>query len=142
MESWIKIEDVWKAPEQGQAFAPLRITGEETVDLFSAYIRQVHVRPICEYAGWMKLSTIELNALIRHATGMIAVEWLRKLVIQDARGVLLYTDKPLAEVAELLHFGSANAFTNYFTHYQKESPSNYRRTHRTIEKVYKVNLEW
>jgi transcriptional regulator GlxA family with amidase domain len=142
MESLIAIEDVWQAPALGMAFAPLKLTGDETVDLFSAYIREAHVRSVEDYAKWMNLKPIDLNVLIRHSTGMTPSEWIRRLVVCDAQGIMLCTDEPLEEVAKLLHFKSLSALTNYFKRNRKQTPSAYRRTHRKTEMVKKVNINW
>ncbi|MDR0995366.1 MAG: helix-turn-helix domain-containing protein [Tannerella sp.] len=142
MGKLIQIDDVWQAPGIGQTFAPLKWSGDDTVDRLSNFVRAAHVKPLNTYAAWMEMSLVELNVLLKRATGMSVQAWCTALTMQDARGLLLCTDKNTETVAKLLHFPSRRAFSNYFIRYQGESPSAYRRSRRHVEKLTKINIRW
>jgi len=60
--------------------------------------------------------------------GYTPKEYLTKIRLGHAKQLLLHTDKPIAEVAELAGFGSYNAFLTAFLQHEDGSPTQFRKT--------------
>lgn len=74
------------------------------------------------YAGLLNTSPQNLNAACRKAANMSASEVLAEFVIGEARRLLIYTDKTVAEVSFALSFKDSSHFIKYFKRFTGYTP--------------------
>ena len=77
------------------------------------------------YAEQLCITPKYLSMLTKEITGSSASEWMDRIVIQEAKNMLRFSDKSIQEVAYALSFPSQSAFGKYFKRVTGLSPSEY-----------------
>lgn len=80
------------------------------------------------YADQICLSPNYLNEIVQKFIGVSPKCYIQNKIIQEAKILLSYTDKSIAEVAETLHFESPSYFIRLFRSHTKQSPLEYRHS--------------
>ncbi len=78
------------------------------------------------YADRLFLTPNHLGSTIREASGMTVLAWIHRHIIQQAKLQLMYSNLPVSEIAEQLHFSTSSAFCKFFKKETKMTPSEYR----------------
>jgi AraC family transcriptional regulator, transcriptional activator of pobA len=79
------------------------------------------------YAELLNTSPQNLNAACRKAIDQPAEEVLAEFMISEAKRLLIYTDKTVAEIAFALDFHDPSHFVKYFKRKSGQTPLNFRR---------------
>jgi AraC-like DNA-binding protein len=82
---------------------------------------------VAEYARQLGLTPGHLTVRCRAGLGRSASRVIRDRLVLEARRQLLYTDTPVASIAEALGFADPSYFTRFFTRETGRSPSAFRR---------------
>ena len=94
------------------------------IDLVNTHA--VENRKVSFYADKLCLSPHYLCALIRKASGLTVGEWVERAVVQEAKILLRYSNKPVASIADELNFASSSFFCKFFRRLTGMSPGAYR----------------
>ncbi len=100
-------------------------------DIFDRFILLVNEH-CCEehrlayYADKICLTERYLGTVVRQTSGITAKEWIDKAVITAAKVQLRHGDKPVALIAEDLHFPNPSFFCKYFKRLTGCTPQEYR----------------
>jgi len=79
------------------------------------------------YAEQLNTSPQNLNTACRKAIDQPAEEVLAEFIIGEAKRLLIYTDKTVAEIAFSLDFHDPSHFVKYFKRKSGQTPLNFRR---------------
>lgn len=85
-------------------------------------------RKIEFYADRLCVTPNHLGAVIKKASGLTIMQWLNRHVIQLAKVMLKYSDKPIWEIAEELNFANPSFFTKFFKKETGITPGKYRHS--------------
>ena len=80
------------------------------------------------YAHEASLTLSHFCNVISKATGMTAQQIIMNLIIMDAKDLLMNTDFPVHEIAQILGFSSPTTFNRYFKTYTAMTPQEYRNS--------------
>lgn len=100
-------------------------------DIFDRFIRLVNEH-CCEehrlsfYADRICLTERYLGTVVRQTGGITAKEWIDRAVVTAAKVRLRHSDKPVALIAEELHFPNPSFFCKYFKRLTGCTPQEYR----------------
>lgn len=78
------------------------------------------------YAGKLFLSPRYLSTIIKEISGRSMMYWVNASVINKAKIALQYTDKPIIDISQELHFNEQTSFTRFFKHLTGMTPTEYR----------------
>jgi len=78
-------------------------------------------------ADQLNVNATYLSAVFADTYGVTFIEYLTRCRIEYAKDLLANTDKPLAEIAELLNYSSSKYFISRFKAYCGVTPTMYRR---------------
>lgn len=78
-----------------------------------------------------------LSRMVKKATGMKFVDFVRKVRLEHARDELLYTEKPIAKIAMDCGFSNPSVFHKNFKEFYQQTPSAFR----TAKLVSKKSVE-
>ena len=78
------------------------------------------------YAEHMCLTERYLNTVIRQTSGTTAKEWIDRALITRIKIELRHTDKPVAQIANEMHFANPSFFSKYFRRITGMTPGEYR----------------
>ena len=94
----------------------------------SAYIRQHLSEAITveDLAKYLHRGRSRLSTVFKQETGENLSDFILKQKTEEGKKRLLYTDKPIADVAAYLGFSSQSHFTRTFKKYTGETPNEYR----------------
>ena len=95
------------------------------ISLVNEHCREQH--QIAYYANRMCLTQRYLGTVVRQTSGITAKEWIDRALITYAKEQLLHTDKPVALIAEELHFANPSFFSKYFKRLTGTTPQAGRR---------------
>ena len=90
---------------------------------------------VSEIAKEIKISTVYLSALAKQHLNCTLPQFINRQKVYEAKKLLRFTDKSLAEIATLLCFSSQSHFQNQFKKIRGITPTEYR------EKYRKKNVE-
>lgn len=79
------------------------------------------------YAELMNISEVYLNEAVKATTGTSAGNFIRKLIITEAKRQLVYTSRPTQEVAYALGYDDYAYFSKLFKKESGISPNEYRK---------------
>lgn len=110
--------------------------------IFRQFVVELHSnfrtrRSVAFYAKKLCLSPRYFTTLIRERSGKTPVEWISMFVIADAKLKLADPQQSVKEIAAALDFPSQSLFCRYFKLYAGMSPSAYRASICTAEKIAK-----
>ena len=78
------------------------------------------------YADRMCLTERYLSTIIRQTSGVTAKEWIDRALITRIKVELMHTSKPVAQIADELHFPNPSFFSKYFKRVTGVTPGEYR----------------
>ena len=81
-----------------------------------------------EYAAMLFIAPNYLNALCQKYNQKSAGEMIRDRVMQEAKRLLVHTDKSVAEIAYDLNFVDNSYFGRFFKKYSGQTPVQFRET--------------
>lgn len=84
-------------------------------------------RDLPYYARQLCITPKYLSSITKQTTGLTAPQWITRIVIQEAKNLLRYSDKNIQEIAYNLNFPSQSAFGKYFKRITGQSPAAYLR---------------
>lgn len=76
-----------------------------------------------------------LSAQIKNRTGMTYVEYLMSLRLEEARFLLLNSNRKVVEIARNCGFNDSSYFNRIFRRMYKISPEQYRKVHKHVEEA-------
>jgi len=79
-----------------------------------------------DLAGYVNLNETYLSKLFRKETGLSISEYIRDKKIEEAKGLLRFSEKPSIEIAADLGFSSHSYFISVFKRVTGETPKDYR----------------
>lgn len=88
--------------------------------------RTVHT--VAEYAGMLHTNSKNLNELTQAFSGRTALEFIHERLLVEAKRVLLYSDKPVKQIAYELHFTDAAHFTKFFKQKTGQTPLEFKES--------------
>ncbi|MGM9712772.1 MAG: helix-turn-helix transcriptional regulator [Prevotella sp.] len=105
-------------------------TREQTI--FDRFIQLVNLHShehhhIGYYASRMCLSGRYLTTIIHQTSGVTAKEWIDRALISRIQVELIHTAKPVAQIADELHFPNPSFFCKYFKRITGVTPGEYRQ---------------
>lgn len=109
------------APAAPQPHGPL-------VNQIKEYLLRNFARPLTlgEVAWHVRKSEEHVARVFRRVTGQTVFDYLRTIRLENAKTLLIDSDRTLTEIARLAGFGSLALFSRNFSHYVGRSPSAYR----------------
>jgi len=81
---------------------------------------------VAHYATILNTSPQNLNAACRKAVNQSATEVLGEFILNEAKRLLLYTDKTISQIAYDLDFSDPSHFVKYFKKGTSQTPQHYR----------------
>lgn len=78
------------------------------------------------YAGRLCLTSNYLGAVIREVSGQTVMQWVHRYIIQQAKLQLKYSDLPIWQIAENLHFPNPSFFSKFFKRETGMKPAEFR----------------
>lgn len=94
------------------------------IQLVNQHCREQH--QIGYYANRICLTERYLSTIIRQTSGMTAKEWIDRALITRIKAELVHTNKPIARIADDLHFPNPSFFSKYFKRIVGMTPGDYR----------------
>jgi AraC-like DNA-binding protein len=85
-------------------------------------------RDIGFYADRLCTSNKYLSTLLKHNTGMTALEWIERYVVLYAKSCLSSTTMTVQQISDELDFPSQSVFGKYFKRVEGISPKTYRQS--------------
>ncbi|MCD7978942.1 MAG: AraC family transcriptional regulator [Tannerellaceae bacterium] len=82
------------------------------------------------YADKLCLTANYLNEIVKSTTGVSAKSYIQNKLLVEAKKLLLYSDRSVTEIAELLHYESASYFIRFFRSHTGSTPLEYRKTRK------------
>ena len=100
-------------------------------ELFNTFISLInsnakHERKLAFYANKMCVTPRYLSSVIKQASGITAKEWIDRAVVTNAKVMLKYSSKQVAEIAYALNFPNVSFFCKFFKHSTGMTPQEYR----------------
>jgi AraC-like DNA-binding protein len=84
-----------------------------------------HEREVQWYAKQMDITPKYLSIVVGQASGRRPLDWIRDLVILDAKAMLLSGDYTVSQISQHLHFANPSFFGKYFKEAVGCSPGQY-----------------
>ncbi len=105
---------------------------ERSEDLYISFIRMLHKNfkehhDITFYANELNVSPTYLSRLIKQVTNHTVMEFINQMLLFEASWLLTTTDKPIAQIAEELHFSDQASFSKFFLRLKGIGPKDYRK---------------
>lgn len=100
-------------------------------ELFNTFISLInsnakHERKLAFYASKMCVTPRYLSSVIKQVSGITAKEWIDRAVVTNAKVMLKYSSKQVAEIAYALNFPNVSFFCKFFKHSTGMTPQEYR----------------
>lgn len=102
-----------------------------TAELFLRFLRLVNENfaahhDIAFYADSLAVTEIYLSRIVKRYSGRTVKNHVDRLLVMEAAYLLAVTDRPVAAIAELLHFANPASFCKFFVRHKGMSPREYR----------------
>lgn len=85
------------------------------------------IHTVKEYAQLLHTSPQNLNAVCRKNSPFTANEMIIDQILLESKRYLLYTDRNIGEISELMHFNDASYFVKFFKKHESITPHKYRQ---------------
>ena len=98
-------------------------------DRFISVVSEYHTqeRGVAFYADKLCLTPKYLSRLVKSASGKSAPEWIDTYIILEAKNMLKYSDIPIKEIVNRLHFPNQSTFHKFFKAHTGLTPLRYRK---------------
>lgn len=101
-------------------------------EMFDMFIRLVnanakHERKLAFYADKMCVTSRYLGTVVKKMSGITAKEWIDRAVVTNAKVMLKYGSRQVAEISYELGFPTPSFFCKYFRHATGMTPQEYRK---------------
>lgn len=83
-------------------------------------------------------SKYHLHRVFTKTVGLTIHDYVQRRQLTEAAKLLVFSEKPIIEIASIAGYETQQAFTNIFTAMYKQSPSQYRNS----EKFYALQLKF
>jgi AraC-like DNA-binding protein len=83
---------------------------------------------VAEYANILHTNSKSINELTQTFAGRTALEFIHERLLVEAKRVLLYSDKPVKQIAYELHFTDAAHFTKFFKQKTGQTPLEFKES--------------
>lgn len=116
--------------ENEQTLQHQKITRNEQIfDEFIELVRTnyTHHREVSFYADKLCITPKYLSVVVKNVSGRTPMDWIRDLVILDAKAMLLNGNQNIQQISDTLHFANPSFFGKYFKESVGCSPGKYRR---------------
>jgi len=105
---------------------------EHTTDLFQSFIRLLSLdngvkNKVAYYANKLNTTPQNINAACQKSIQKPAAVVLSEFVLNEAKRLLLYTDKTISEIAFALEFSDPSHFVKYFKKMEGSTPQSFRQ---------------
>ncbi len=109
----------------------LKVSQSREQTIFDRFIQLVNLHcseqhQIGYYADRLCLTERYLSTIIRQTSGVTAKEWIDRALITRIKVELMHSNKPVAQIAEELHFPNPSFFSKYFKRIIGLTPGDYR----------------
>ncbi|MDR0229085.1 MAG: AraC family transcriptional regulator [Flavobacteriaceae bacterium] len=91
---------------------------------------QTHLNLPSYFANKLNITTAHLNDCVKKTTGQTVTHWLKKSILDEAKRLLYYTNKPVKEIAFNLGFEDHTYFSRMFKKLTYQTPLQFRDTVR------------
>ncbi|MDM1502917.1 AraC family transcriptional regulator [Myroides marinus] len=91
---------------------------------------QTHLNLPSYFANELSITTAHLNDCVKKTTGQTVSYWLKKSILDEAKRLLYYTNKPVKEIAFNLGFEDHTYFSRMFKKLTYQTPLQFRDTVR------------
>jgi AraC family transcriptional regulator, transcriptional activator of pobA len=88
-------------------------------------------RPLAFYADKLGISATHLNRITRQETGLSVQQLIARRLAEAARRDLVFTPKPVQEIAYALGFSDPAYFNRFFRRQAGTTPGNFRKAERS-----------
>ena len=108
------------------------------VERIQAEIRRHLAEPITldDLARFSNMSKFHLTRKFKSATGLSPAQYVTRLRVEQAKGLLLHTDKPIEAIAEEVGFCDASHLSRHFRSHFNENPGAFRnRAAETVQSL-------
>ena len=114
--------------QQADQLASRRSREQTIFDRFLQLVTQhcAEHHQIGYYAEHMCLTERYLSTVIRQTSGTTAKDWIDRALITRIQIELRHTDKPVAQIANEMHFANPSFFSKYFRRITGMTPGEYR----------------
>jgi AraC-like DNA-binding protein len=89
---------------------------------------EVNMKQVAQYAEKLNTTPQNLNAVCRKFANQSASELIQSHILSEAKRLLIYTSKTIAEIAFQLQFTDASHFVKYFKKHEGQTPLQYRNS--------------
>lgn len=122
---------VWFAREIAASPERSPVSVDRGRDLLARYIRAIEDclserRPVAEHAARLGVTSTHLSRVCRRIAGRSASALMHDRIAQEARRELIYTAKPVSQIAYALGFDDPSHFSKFFRKQAGLSPSQFR----------------
>ncbi len=93
-------------------------------------------------AKTLHYSSYHLHRMFTGTVGFTIHDYLQRRKLTEAAKMLVFSDKPILEIALITGYESQQAFTNIFTSMYKQSPRKYRDNEKFYPLQLKFEFEW
>ena len=80
------------------------------------------MRKVQQYADQLCVTPDHLTAVVKHISGRTAIDWITESTVNAITHELLYTSRPVKEIADELDFPSLSFFGKYYKQHTGLSP--------------------
>lgn len=99
--------------------------------IFSTFMKYVSEdngkhRSLSYFADKMCYTSKYLSLVIKQVSGRSSIEWINEMAIEQIKYQLIYTDKPMKEIADYFEFPNQSFFGKYVKAHLGMSPAKYR----------------
>ena len=114
--------------QQANQLASKRSREQTIFDRFLQLVTQhcTEHHQIGYYAEHMCLTERYLSTVIRQTSGTTAKDWIDRALVTRIQIELRHTDKPVAQIANEMHFANPSFFSKYFRRLTGMTPGEYR----------------
>ena len=92
------------------------------------------MRQVAQYAEQLCVTPDQLTVAVRTVSGRTPIEWISESTVKVIKEELLYTTKPVKEIADELDFPSLSFFGKYLKQHTGYSPRRFREHYGNLEK--------
>lgn len=110
---------------------PVKYVRKKQSDLFHNFLEMLSndkslQNNVSNYARMLNTTAQNLNASCRKSAGQSAAEVLAQFIINEAKRLLLYTDKSVSEISLVLDFKDNSHFIKYFKRHTGHTPGSFK----------------